>query len=211
MAKDIVVTNEGKGKDFDPIPAGPTIGICYGVYSIGTQTKVWKGEKKQMEQIVVCFELPSERIKIKDKVTGEEKDLPRAISSVYTKSLGEKSNLRKDLAAWRGRDFTEAELKGFSLKNILGHAGLLNIVHEPKDGGGVWSNIKGIMPLMKGTPKPTAENPLRMWSIGDPTDGVPAWILAKAQKALEWVPDEPAAEQPADDKHEDDDDQNVPF
>tara|TARA_R110002020_G_scaffold49241_1_gene140287 strand:- start:1526 stop:1996 length:471 start_codon:yes stop_codon:yes gene_type:complete len=38
----------------------------------------------------------------------------------YTLSLNEKAALYKDLCAWRKKQFTDEELKGFDLTNVLG-------------------------------------------------------------------------------------------
>ena len=87
----------------DPVPAGTHHAVCYGVIAVGTQPS----EKfTPRQKIIVCFEIPAERIIIKDQ------DLPRGISKRYTLSLNEKSNLRKDLQSWRGKPFTPTELDG---------------------------------------------------------------------------------------------------
>ena len=68
---------------------------------------------------IFMWELPGEEIEIE----GEMK--PRAISETYTNSLGEKANLRKMLENWRGRAFTQEEMDGFDLRNVLG----LSLIH----------------------------------------------------------------------------------
>ena len=55
--------------------------------------------------------------------------VPRTISPRYTASLNVKSVLRRDLSAWRGRDFTQAELEEFNLRNIVGAPCLLQVIH----------------------------------------------------------------------------------
>ena len=181
---DIIAKAEGGGhKDFDPIPAGVHVAVCYGLFDIGTQKKEWKGEVKFQRQVIICWELPDERIDIEKD--GKAQNLPRAISNHYTLSLGEKANLRRDLENWRGKPFTDTELSGFSLKNILGKACQLQVVHKPKRDGGVWANISAVMALPKGVKPPEAENPLKLWAIGDDEEGVPPWILRKAHESEE--------------------------
>lgn len=208
---DVFVSAQSNGKDFDPIPAGVHVARCYGIFCIGTQEKEWKGETKRIKQVILSFELPDERIKIKDKETGEEKDLPRAISQTYSLSIGPKSNLRKDLVNWRGKDFTKEEEDSFSLKNVLGKSCMLQIIHKPKEGGGVWANISTFMSLPKGQKHETPENPMICWNIGDPIDGVPAWILKKAMSSDDWSQVDQPPPVTAEEKHEEDDSQNVPF
>ena len=66
----------------------------------------------------------------KSRSKGEMK--PRAISETYTNSLGEKANLRKMLENWRGRAFTQEEMDGFDLRNVLGKACMISVVHGTK-------------------------------------------------------------------------------
>lgn len=64
-------------------------------------------------------------------------------------SLGEKSNLRKDLQAWRGKQFTPEELEGFNLINILNKGCQLQILNT-ENNGKTYTNIVSIMALPKG-------------------------------------------------------------
>lgn len=203
---DIIISAESKGKDFDPVPAGLTIAHCFAIYDVGTIHDERYGKDKH--EIIITFECPEHRGQFKDK-SGTLKDLPRAISTRYTASLGEKANLRRDLVNWRGRDFTADELKAFSLKNILGKACQLLIVHAPGKDGKVWANINAIMPAPKGYVA-KLENPTVMWRIGDPTDGVPAFVLKRATQAKEWADvQEPPVTQAAPKQEEEQ--EEVPF
>lgn len=100
------------------------------------------------------FKTDTRKFRIVWIIIGEEIDLngeklPRTISKEYSFSLGEKSSLRKDLQAWRGKAFTAEELQGFNLVNILNKACQLQIILEEKDGK-QYNNIAGIMALPKG-------------------------------------------------------------
>ena len=75
---------------------------------------------------------------------------PFLIKKDYRASLHEKAGLRKDLEAWRGRPFTNVELQGFDLENVVGAPCMLNVIHKQGSKGGTFSNIAGIMPLAKG-------------------------------------------------------------
>ena len=201
---DIIAKADGERKEHDPIPSGVHMAVCYAIFDIGTQKKEWKGEVKFQRQVVICWELPDERGDFEKD--GKVQSLPRAISQFYTLSLGEKANLRRDLENWRGKPFSDTELAGFSLKNILGKACQLQVVHKPKQGGGVWSNISGVMALPKGVKPPEPENPLKLWAIGDPKDGVPEWILRKAGESEEMKDAPDTHEEPANEPKDD-----VPF
>ena len=82
---------------------------------------------------------------------------PYSISKEYTASIGPKSNLRKDLEAWRGRPFTEDELRAFSLENVLGAPCFIGIAHVQK-GEKTFANINSIMALPKGMDCPELTN-----------------------------------------------------
>ena len=110
------------------------------------------GSPKFQHKIIIGFEL-NQRI----KTEGEYKDRRFVVSKRYTLSLSEKSNLFKDLTSWRGKAFTDDELKGFDLDNIIGANCLLNLT-ENESGDKVYTNIIGITPLMDGMTKMEQEN-----------------------------------------------------
>jgi len=121
----------------DPVPAGTHHAVCYGVIAVGTQPS----EKfTPRPKIIVCFEIPAERITIKDQ------DLPRGISKRYTLSLNEKSNLRKDLQSWRGKPFTPTELDGFDVSKVIGSNCLITVLHSDR-AGAVYADITSISAL----------------------------------------------------------------
>lgn len=68
----------------------------------------------------------------------------------YTESLNEKSNLSRDLEAWRGKRFTHEERKGFDIEKLLGAPCLLSVVHNDSSGT-TYANVGGLMPLPRGT------------------------------------------------------------
>lgn len=174
--------------DNDPIPAGMHHGICYGVIDLGTEA-VQTGKFPSRRKVAISFELPDERGKFTRD--GEEVDLPRAISTTQTLSLNSKGKLRPMLESWRGRPFTEGELDGFDLGNLLGVNALLNIVHEPRNGK-TYATIKAVTPLAKGMPKKASENPHLFFSLDgfgpDSTfpDRMPEWIRERVRGSIEY-------------------------
>lgn len=205
----IIAKSDGDRQPIDPVPQGVHIARCYLIADIGTHHDDMYD--KDRHEIIVTWELPDERIDVERD--GEKVNLPRAISKTYTLSLGEKANLRKDLVCWRGRDFTDAELAGFDLENILGKSCQIQVVHKAKRDGGVSYRIGAVMALPKGMKHETPENPCRTWSIGDPTDDVPKWMVERAMKSKEWTSrtDEGHEQaEPDKDETEDDGDQ-LPF
>ena len=112
--------------------------------------------------------------------------LPRVMSKEYTLSLNEKSNLRKDLQAWRGKAFTEEELQGFDILTVMNKPCQLQIINEEKNGK-TYTNISSIMAVPKGmNVEPLAEttifitNNQETWSN---YEKIPKWIRDKIKKA----------------------------
>jgi len=80
---------------------------------------------------------------------------PFLVTQIYTLSLHEKANLRKDLESWRGRPFSEEELKGFDLERLIGVPALVNVIHvKSKNDGKVRARLSSIMGLPKGMTAP---------------------------------------------------------
>jgi hypothetical protein len=142
---------------FAPPPAGAHIAVCFRVIDLGTQKVEWQGDIKFQRKILLSWELPNETM---------EDGRPFSISQRYTFSSSEKARLRKDLESWRGRKFTEADFGpgGFDIKNVLGAACMLSIVHETKDGK-TYANISGVTGVPKGMPKPTPTNSMVYFSL----------------------------------------------
>ena len=112
--------------------------------------------------------------------------LPRTISKEYGFSLGDKSNLRKDLQAWRGQPFTADELQGFNILNVLNKACQLQIIKEEKNGN-TYNNISSIMALPKGTTVEGLEDTC-YFDVEDESSWnnwyrIPTWIQEKIKKA----------------------------
>lgn len=131
-----LVVKETGGVGAAPIEPGSYPARCVGVVDLGVQHNEFTG--KDQEKVRLIFELPSERV----QVEGEDK--PRWLSKPYTASLHEKSSLRQDLDAWRGRAFTPEELAGFDLSNVLGAPCLLSVTRQEGKGGRFYAKIAGI-------------------------------------------------------------------
>lgn len=149
--------------EFKQVAPGAYPARCIKVIDLGTQHGEYQGKPTVKQQIMVTWELPTELIE-----EGEFAGQPYAVSKFYTASLGEKANLRKDLEAWRGRAFTEAELQGFDVKAILGKTCMLSIIHNDKGK----AKISGVMALMKGVTVSPAVNPLVTFDISKWDDNV---------------------------------------
>lgn len=169
-----------KGSNTPPVEAGVHHAICYGVCDLGTH---YSDEyKKAVHKIVVLWELPNERITINDK------DLPRAISKRFTLSLHKKSALRPVLESWRGRPFSKEELEAFDLHKMIGANCQISVIHNENEGN-TYANVSAVMPLPKGMPKRTLENPPLFYSMEDSLEfpeNMPDWIKKVVQASQEF-------------------------
>lgn len=153
-----MIAKDSGGGSFEQAPVGTHVARCYKLIDIGTTMQEFQGEAKKRHQIILGWELPNELM-----TSGEFAGQPFTASAFYTLSLHEKSNLRHILKNWRGRDFTEEELKGFDLKNILGKPCMVSITHNDKGR----SEVGGVIALPKGMTVPDAVNPPVYFSLAD--------------------------------------------
>ena len=87
--------------------------------------------------------------------------------------------------------FTDEELGGFDLFNLLGKGCQLAIVHN-KGKDKTFVNVKSVVGWPKGTPKPTiTECPVLKYSEDEPydLDKLPPWIQDKIKNQID--PNEP--------------------
>jgi hypothetical protein len=166
-----LTVSETGGKEFSIIPEGSYVAICNMLVDLGLQYN--EAYKNSSRKVLIGWELPEETIEI----NGET--VLRTINQRYTASLNEKSILRRDLSAWRGRDFTPAELAEFNLRNIVGAPCMIQIIHKEYNGK-KYANVASIMTLPKGMPKPVLSGEPVVYDIddNDPADveKLPEWI-----------------------------------
>lgn len=144
---------ESSGTSFKQAPAGNHLARCVEIIDLGTQHGEYQGEPNVRQQILVRWELPLETI---DTDNGPA---PMLVSRFYTNSLSEKANLRKDLESWRGREFTQEELRKFDLMGILGKPCMVSLIH--KEGK---ARVASVGAVPKGmTPPPAHNTPKAFW------------------------------------------------
>jgi hypothetical protein len=144
-------------------PEGLHQAVCVDVIDVGDVQMNFEGHEKTVHRVKIVWQI-NEMYKGKDFETGADKEMRYIFSSGnrYTLSLGKKANLRKDLDAWRGKAFTDEELKnGFDLENLIGANCQLGIVHRTTENG-TYANMSTIAPLLKGMPKIEPLNYVRM-------------------------------------------------
>ena len=176
-----LTVNANPGTTFEPVPQGTHLAVCAMIVDLGVQFNKSFGNSSR--KVLLGWELPEETY----EVEGEKK--PKMVYNRYTASLNESSNLRRDLAAWRGRDFTEEELLGFDLANVAGASCYLNIIHKESNGR-TYANISSIMALPKNTPKGKLSEPALIFNLDTATDDdiekLPEWIKKIVKESVTY-------------------------
>lgn len=173
-----LTVSKNNDSEFAMTPEGSYIGRCIKVIDLGTQTSTGQFGTKSQKKVMVTWELLDDEVKMED-------GRPFSVSQFYTASLHEKAQLRKDLESWRGKKFTDDELEGFDLNNVLGTYCLIQVIHS-KDGQ--YANVQTIM-KHKGD-KPEGVNELVSFDISNPNmvvfDSFSDKMKAKIMAAPEW-------------------------
>ncbi len=137
-----IIASAGSGGTFQPAPAGLHQAVCIDVIDMGIVESVYGGKPKSQHKVRLAWVI--------DELTDEGQ--PFFVQKRYTLSLHEKSTLRKDLESWRGKPFTDEELKAFDLERLLGVNGQVNVQQVEKNGK-TYANVISIVPLGKGMGK----------------------------------------------------------
>lgn len=141
------VASDSGGGNFKRVPQGVFIGRCYSLIDLGTQLSTGQYGEKMQHKIRIGWELFGEDdAGAPLTVDVEGHPMPMTISKSYTVSLHEKASLRKDLSAWRGKDFTDEEAKGFDISKLLGAYCMVNVTTSETNGK-TYSNVAGLTPL----------------------------------------------------------------
>lgn len=182
----ILATNSVTQREL--IPAGNYIARCYQMIEIGTVTEAFMGESKTLKKVRIGWELPEET-RVFREGNGEQ---PLVISKEYTLSMNEKSNLRKDLSSWRGKDFSDDEARSFDITKLLGQPCMLNIIHKPSktDPSKVYEQISGITKIPKSMTPPAQVNKTLLLSYDNFDDAefekLPDFIKVKMKGSQEY-------------------------
>jgi hypothetical protein len=162
------------GVTFEQPPIGPHKAVLIRIIDIGTQTGEWKGQPTIRRQNLLTWELPYEL---------REDGQPFVISKFYTASVGEKSNLTKDLTSWLGKPPT----KPFDPKSILGKACQIIVTEKENSEKRIVSTVVG---LAKGDTVPDkTHNPLVFFSLDDYDDAVFDGLTDGVQKMIMKSPE----------------------
>src|SRR5215475_5593205 len=132
----IIITLKAKIKNnsskFEPCPEYTGRAVCVDC----TPLKKQQSQYGEREVFKLVFETELER---------EDGSRFCAWSRNFTPTLNEKSNLRKFLRGWFGRDLSRVELDGFDTESLIGKTAQIVVVHETKDGE-TYANIVACTP-----------------------------------------------------------------
>lgn len=197
------IASDSGGGNFKRVPQGVFIGRCFSLIDLGTQHTSGQYGDKFQHKIRIGWELfgdDEQGQPLTIEVDGKE--MPLTISKSYTVSLHEKAGLRRDLAAWRGRDFTEEEAKAFDVSKLMGAYCMVNVTTSETNGK-TYSNVAGLTPLpgalKNAKPVPVHENVV--FDLDAPDMKVFATFHEKLQEAIkkspEWAQATGQKQQPA--------------
>tara|TARA_R100001129_G_scaffold128764_1_gene90772 strand:+ start:2226 stop:2960 length:735 start_codon:yes stop_codon:yes gene_type:complete len=124
----LTISGEGGGGDLPNLEPGIYQGTCYSIVDLGTTDQEYKGVTSKKTRVHLCFEITHALDPESNSVTMDD-GRPFAVFKTYTASLFEAAALRKDLESWRGKSFTEEELKGFDISKLLGCTARIEVGH----------------------------------------------------------------------------------
>jgi hypothetical protein len=157
------------GGNFESTPPGMHLARCYRIVDLGTQKSEYMGQVKYLHKIMLGWEIQTTK---DDGTLLRMRDgRPFAMFKNYTLSWSEKANLRVDLQSWRGKPFTQEEMRSFDLETILGAWCLLNVIERPGKDGKMYVNIDSVTPvppMMKKAGLPEGVNKLEMFNLETP-------------------------------------------
>jgi len=174
--------------------AGSTMGVLVQLIDMGLQETNWDGEKKMSPKVRLTFALPDQVIDGEVVENGKTTKVtkPMMVSLELTRSLGERATLRKHLESWRGAAFTSKELASFSLKNLLGKAALLTLMHKTSQAGRQYCAINAISKLPKGMTAPKESVGSHVFyeienGQNEVFDALPEWLQDKIRASKEFA------------------------
>lgn len=185
------IAADSGGGNFKRVPSGVHIGRCYSLIDLGTQKTEGQYGVKMQHKVRIGWELFGEDEEGKPLVIEVDgRDMPMTISKSYTVSLHEKAGLRKDLSAWRGRDFTEDEAKAFDISKLIGAYCMVNVTTSETNGK-TYSNVAGITPLPAAlkNAKPAAVHDVVKFDLDSPDMAVLNGFHEKLQEAIKRSPE----------------------
>lgn len=177
--------------NFESVPSGMHLARCYRIIDLGTQKSEYMGQVKYLHKIMLGWEIHGTNddgtpLKMRD-------GRPFAIFKNYTLSWSEKATLRGDLQSWRGKPFTQEEMRRFDLKTVLNAWCMLNVIERAGKDGNMYVNVSGVTPvpaMIKKNGLPDSVNKNELFNLTDPDmvmfDTFSENLKKKIQSSPEW-------------------------
>lgn len=125
-------------KPFPTHEEGQFAAVCADVVDLGQYVERYQDKPPRLVQKCVLVFMTSS--------AGEV----REVSKEVTVSMGERSNLRQFLEAWRGKGYSaEQAAAGVPLDKLENHGALLSIEHHRSQKGKTYARIRTVAPLPK--------------------------------------------------------------
>lgn len=177
----------GSKREFKIIPAGTHLARCYSFIHIGHVPNTFPGATNAItNKIRLTWELPEELEVFKE----DKGPQPHVISQEYTLSMNEKSNLRKMIQSWYGKQMGDDEAEKFDVELVVGKECLLTVIHEEK-AGKTYTKIQNVTALPSKMKCPDAINPSKIvtWEAltKDEFALLPNFIQEKMRQATEFT------------------------
>jgi hypothetical protein len=134
-----IIASAGGTSSIPTHPEGQFAATCIDVVDLGMVETTWQGQTRKKHKVFVRFFCG-------EWFDGNEGKAPLWVDRRFTCSLNDGSDLKPFLEAWRGRKFTEEELRGFNIAKLVGVPAFLQIAHNVK-ADRTYANVDGVMKL----------------------------------------------------------------
>jgi len=185
------IAKDSGGGNYKRVPSGAFIGRCYSLIDLGTQRTDGQYGVKDQHKIQIGWELFGEDDDGQPlTVETDNGVMPMTIKKSYTVSLHEKAGLRRDLASWRGKDFTDEEAKAFDVSKLLGQYCMVNVTVS-ENNGKTYSNVSGLtrLPSAFKDSKPDPVHANVSFDLDAPDMKLFATFHEKLQEAIRKAPE----------------------
>ncbi len=141
------VTLRDTGTERANHPAGAFVGRCVDVIDLQHTVDQFPGQPAYLVQKVVLVFAAEEF---------DEKGQLITVHREYTLSGGKKAALRRHLESWRGKPYTDDEIKqkGIPLDKLAAVPVTFNVIHKTSAKGNVYAYIDTLSPVPKGSTAP---------------------------------------------------------
>ena len=135
-------------QDYPVPPAENHPGQLIGLIDLGSHWESFQNQAaKRIRKVFLVWEILADD----DKHYIVGRDFNIAVRDDGSVSYGEKSNIRKLLSAWRGKDYAPGE--EIDLDNFLGKDCLVNLSHgQSKTSGKTFASVEGASKMPRGMP-----------------------------------------------------------